>query len=135
MSPVVEKLLPYLDATSTLHLLQSGISCLKQHLQRTSVVWMKIVNRTLPPGEFKIVTGEFISLQDFNNRTREAFEEKRIQLASLINLLKMLDKPNSHILQLLDVICQKSPPNPGWWEGIPPSDPSRFAALTMIPPT
>merc|ERR1711971_174569 len=73
MSPVVEKLLPYLDASSTLHLVQSGISCLKQHLQTTSVVWRKLVNRV-----------------------RETFEEKRILMASLIDLLKMLDKPDSH---------------------------------------
>ena len=113
MSPVVEKLLPYLDASSTLHLVQSKISCLKQHLQTTSVVWKKLVNRTLPPGDFKVEIEQGM-LRDSNrvnytNRVRESFEEKRILMASLVNLLKMLEKPDSHILHLLEVICAKSP--------------------------
>ena len=36
VSPVVEKLLPYLDATSTLRLIQSGITCILKLLQGTS---------------------------------------------------------------------------------------------------
>ena len=36
VSPVVEKLLPYLDATSTRRLIQSGITCILKLLQGTS---------------------------------------------------------------------------------------------------
>ena len=132
MSPVVEKLLPYLDASSTLHLVQSKISCLKQHFQRTSVVWKKLVNRTFPPGDFKVRIGD----QLLANRVRPSFEEKRILIASLIDLLKMLDKPDSHILHLLEMICKKSPPDvtPGWdVQAIQISSPSNGSSYLVSP--
>jgi len=110
MSPAVEKLLPYLDSSSTLHLVQSKISCLKQHLQSTSVVWKKLVSRTLPPGDFKVRIGRPCLAFD-PDRVRESFEEQRILMASLIDLLKMLEKPDSHILHLIEMICKKSPPD------------------------
>ena len=84
---LLEKLLPYLDASSTLHLVQSRISCLKQHLQRTSVVWKKLVSRTLPPRDFKIGTEQTMFRLDYSKSVRESYEEKRALMVSLINLL------------------------------------------------
>ena len=105
MSPVVEKLLPYLDTTTTLRLLQSGTSCLLKHLQRDAMVWKKLVQRTLPDN-YKIGAAP---LWTYSTRVREAFEEKRVQLGSLINILKMLEEPNSYMVYLLQLICEKSP--------------------------
>ena len=45
---LVEKLLPFLDCTSTLRLAQSKISCIVNHLQQHPAVWMKIITRVLP---------------------------------------------------------------------------------------
>ena len=100
VSPVVEKLLPYLDSTSTLHLLESGISCLFKHLQRSPFVWKKLVNRSVP-GDCEIGVAYQLYYQIYNDRVRESFEEKQIRMATLINILKMRDQPNSHILYLV----------------------------------
>ena len=106
VSPVVEKLLPYLDSASALHLLQSGITCLLKHLQYSPVVWRKLVRRTLP-GDYEIGVDQ-LYYHKYNDRVRESFEEKQIQMASLINILKMLDEPKPHILHLLEVICERT---------------------------
>ena len=111
VSPVVEKLLPYLDSTSTLHLVESGISCLFKHLQRSPFVWKKLVKRSVP-GDYEIGVDQ-LYYQKYNDRVRESFEEKQTQMATLINILKMLDQPNSHILHLLEVICERSRAIPG----------------------
>ena len=111
VSPVVEKLLPYLDATSTLHLVQSGITCLLKHLQYSSVVWRKLVKRSLP-GDYEIGVDQ-LYYHKYNDRVRETFEEKQIQMASLFNILKMLDEPKSHVLHLLEVICERTPADMG----------------------
>ena len=105
MSPVVEKLLPFLDVTDTLHLHQSGTMCLLKHLQRDAVVWKKLVLRALPEN-YKVEWG-----YNYNTRARDALVEKRVELGSLIDILKMLEEPNSYLLYLLQLICEKSPPD------------------------
>ena len=90
VSPVVEKLLPYLDSASALHLLQSGITCLLEHLQYSPVIWRKLVRRTLP-GDYEIGVDQ-LYYHKYHDRVRESFEEKQIQLASLINILKIARK-------------------------------------------
>ena len=114
---LMEKLLPYLDASSALSLAQSRISCLLQHLQRTSVVWNKLVQRTLP-GDNKIPD---LDNQEYWNRVSESFQEKRVPILSLVTILKMMENAKSHELHLLHVICEKSPPdvNPRWNLGEP----------------
>ena len=80
---LVEKLLPFLDAASTLCLAQSKISCILQMLQRSSVVWDKMVRRTLP-GELKIMysldnEGLWnLDSEEHSNKVRESFQEKRV---------------------------------------------------------
>ena len=101
---LVEKLLPYLDAMSTLSLAQTRISCLLQHLQRTSVVWNKLVERTLP-GDHMI---PHLAGGEYWNRVSESFQEKRLQILSLVNILKMMKNAKPYELHLLHAICEKS---------------------------
>ena len=101
---LVERLLPFLDTTSTVQLAQSEISCVVKLLKKNPALWKKIVERTFP-GDFKLGLYEV----DYYNRVRESFEEKRVKVVGLVSILKMMDKPNSHISQLLEVICEKSP--------------------------
>ena len=101
---LVERLLPFLDTTSTVQLAQSEISCVVKLLKNNPALWKKIVERTFP-GDFKLGLYEV----DYYNRVRESFEEKRVKVVGLVSILKMMKKPNSHISQLLEVICEKSP--------------------------
>ena len=50
---LLEKLLPYLDADTTLSLAQPKISCLVKHLKDYPEVWIKMVQRALP-GDNKV---------------------------------------------------------------------------------
>ena len=93
---LVENLLPYLDTTSTVQLAQSKISCVVELLKSNPALWMKMVERTLPE-DFKLEVPD------------ESFEEKRVKVVGLVSILKMMGKPNSHISQLLGVICEKFP--------------------------
>ena len=101
---LVEMLLSFLDTTSTVQLAQSEISCVVKLLENNPALWKKIVERTFP-GDFKLGLYEV----DYYNRVRESFEEKRVKVVGLVSILKMMKKPNSHISQLLEVICEKSP--------------------------
>ena len=89
---VVERLLIFLDANSTLRLAQSRISCTLHVLEHTPTAWNKLVKRTA--GMFELLAG---------------FDEKRALITPLVDILKMLDDPNSHALDLLEVICEKFP--------------------------
>ena len=108
---LLEKLLPYLDAGTTLRLAQSKISCLVQHLKDYPEVWIKMVQRTLP-GDNKVDT----AVWSYWNRVMESFEEKRVKMRNLAGILKMVDDTDSqvsHLRHLLDTICVKSPPDDG----------------------
>ena len=85
---VVETLLCFLDATSTLRLAESRISCTLHLLQHTTTAWNKLVKRGV--GMFKPLPG---------------FVGKRPLILPLVHILQMLDDPNIHTLDLLDVIC------------------------------
>ena len=56
MPDLVDKLLPFLDPSSTLCLAKSKISCVLQILQHRSVPWDKMVRRTLS-GNFQVQRG------------------------------------------------------------------------------
>ena len=106
---LLEKLLPYLDADTTLSLAQSKISCLVKHLKDYPEVWIKMVQRTLP-GDNKVGPAEW----GYWNRVRESFEGKRVKMQNLAGILKMVDDADSqvsHLRHLLDTICVKSPPD------------------------
>ena len=108
---LLEKLLPYLDADTTLSLAQSKISCLVQHLKDYPEVWIKMVQRTLP-GDNKVEP----TILGYWNRVKESFEGKRVKMQNLAGILKMVDDADSqvsHLRHLLDTICVKSPPDDG----------------------
>ena len=63
-SDLVEKILPYLDLASILHLAESKISCTIKILQETTSEWNKLVRRTLPE-EFKIEPGGLYPFEYF----------------------------------------------------------------------
>ena len=95
---LVEKLLPFLDATSTLSLAQSKISCVLHILQQRSAPWDKMVRRTLSDS-LKIMWSRDRSLdgmlildsEEHANRVSESFQEKRVQLLSLVGVFKLID--------------------------------------------
>ena len=108
---LLEKLLPYLDADTSLSLAQSKISCLVQHLKDYPEVWIKMVQRILP-GDNKVELEP--TLWIYWNSVRESFEGKRVKMQNLAGILKMVDDADSqvsHLRHLLDTICVKSPPD------------------------
>ena len=111
---LIEKLLPFLDPTSTLRLAESNISSVLQILQEGSVVWNNLVKRTLP-GDHKIDYDRsryFCGDREYWTRVNEALLEKRVQILILINILKRMNDANSDKLHhVLNVICEKSPPD------------------------
>ena len=108
---LMEKLLPFLDPTSTLRLVESNKTCILEFLQGSSVAWNNMVRRALP-GDHKIDIGRFASPREYWTRVNESFLEKRVQILILIDILKRMDNANSHKLhQVLNVICEKSPPD------------------------
>ena len=105
---LVERLLIFLDASSTMHLAQAHRITL-QRLQFKSV-WLKLVKRSCPRGENR------------NWPIQEAdVEKKRTLVGFLVGILKMFDVENSLQLELelLGVICTRFPvvspyrPGPG----------------------
>lgn len=112
---LVEKLLPFLDAASTLSLAQSKISCIIQLFQFSTVVWDKMVRRSLPGGlniiHSRDSESEYIrrnlDSELHSNRVRETFGELRVQLLNLIDILKMMDDAKFQKRHhLLDVISE-----------------------------
>ena len=93
---LLEKLLPYLDAGTTLRLAQSKISCLVQHLKDYPEVWIKMVQRTLP-GDNKVEPALYWR---YWNRVRESFEGKRVKMQNLAGILKMVDDADSQVSHL-----------------------------------
>ena len=102
MPDLVDKLLPFLDPSSTLCLAKSKISCVLQILQHRSVPWDKLVRRTLS-GNFQTTwnsDSEFwkkrlLAGDDCEDRMEaEAFQEKRVRLLSLVGIFK-IDAINS----------------------------------------
>ena len=123
---LLENLLPYLDSGSTFCLVQAKISCILNLLQKTTdtetgtVQWNKLVKRSLPE-DFKI-DDDNLSDVVYYARVREAYDENRVSLLALISILKTMDDAtaiNSHMLHLLDVICEKGVPDKrqGLWRG------------------
>ena len=100
---LVEKLLPFLDAQSTLCLVQSEFSCTLDILQDSEnpSIWIKLIGRSL--------TGinEIEGFGALFNVGRATFEEKREQVVPLIAILKLMKDANPHILNLLEAIIQK----------------------------
>lgn len=103
----MEKLLPFLDAESTLSLARSKISKCLDILQdkENPSNWRKMIKRSLPDNirlERMPTRGEDLNL------LRATFEQMGEQLKPLVDMLKLMKDSNSPMQDLLKAICDKS---------------------------
>ena len=90
---MVDMLLPFLDIQSTLNLAQNHKVTRK--ILGSSAAWKKLIRRSC------------VSDQNFYT-----FEPKHEDAARLhMGMLKLMEDPKAHILDLLDAICQRFPEN------------------------
>ena len=92
---LVEKLLPFLDLESTFHLAQTHQ--LTQDILQGSHIWNKLIMRTL--------------LQDGGLGENSLLEEKIEAVKLLVAILKLMKDPKLNMLDLLDTICKRCPPD------------------------
>ena len=96
----VEKLLPFLDAFSTLNLAQAQAQANpKKHPMITEILigtsnWAKFIKRTCP---------------DLANLGIWNIGEKKAEMRPIIEVLKLLGKPQAHLLKLLHLLLDKLP--------------------------
>ena len=103
---LVERLLPFLDDETKLQLVLSQVGCTLKVLQCTSVS-RKLIKRTFP-GNSQVQLGE---------------EGENIKC--LVEILKMMEEPNSYMLDLLEALCEKIPSLPD--STIPTGDVVKFS--------
>lgn len=96
----VEKLLPFLDASSTLNLAQAQAQANpKQHPLITEILigtfnWTRFIKRTCP---------------DLANLGKQNLEQKKAEMGPIIEVLKLMGKPQAHLLKLLHLLHDKLP--------------------------
>ena len=97
MPELVEKLLPFLDLESTLHLAQTHE--LTQDILQGSFAWNKLIRRS--------------RLQDGGSLGEDAglLEEKIDAVKLLVAILKLMKDPKANMLDLLDTVCTRCPPD------------------------
>ena len=97
MPELVEKLLPFLDLESTLHLAQTHE--LTQDILQGSFAWNKLIRRS--------------RLQDGGSLGEDAglLEEKIDAVKLLVAILKLMKDPKANMLDLLDTVCKRCPPD------------------------
>ena len=76
---LVEKILPFLDLTSTLSLVQSKV--MSRKILQGGIVWNRLIRRSSPLDELAVV-------------------------AKLVQILKLMKEPTTLMLDLLDLICE-----------------------------
>ena len=103
---LMEKLLPFLDAQSTLCLVQSEFSCTLDILQdqENPSIWIKLARRVVPFSYGEQMGSE--RLADLEERLAEVMTE----VNHLVGILKMMDNKLIPLLDLLDIICERFPP-------------------------
>ena len=104
---LMEKLLPFLDAQSTLSLARSKISKCLDLLQdkENPSNWKNLIKRSLPDN-FRL---ERMPTREADlNLLRATFEQAREQMSPLIDILKLMKDSNSQMQDLLKVLCEKS---------------------------
>ena len=95
---LVENLISFLDPASILALAKT--STLTRKIMRRGLNWSRLIKRTCPEQSI-------ILQQPFEGGLATA--EKALE--PIIEILQVLDKTESHLLQLLDIICQRFPSN------------------------
>ena len=91
---LVEKLLPFLDLDSTLHLAQTH--GLTRELLKKSFVWNKLIRRSCPSHDGK----------DFHDFT-PSHDEKMSTVLRLVAILKLVKTPKVLVMDLLELICAR----------------------------
>lgn len=107
---LMDKFLSFLDSRSIVCLAQSRIGCTLNLLQHNSLAWSKLIRRTLP-GDHKIERA--LSSVEYWSIVRDMYKEKKIKVGHLVDILRMMDDSTFPMLDLLEVICEKSPPDMG----------------------
>ena len=98
----VEKLLPFLDASSTLNLAQAQAQANpKKHPLITEILigtfnWTRFIKRTCP---------DLSNLRDWDG----SLEQKKAEMGPIIEVLKLMGKPQAHLLKLLHLLLDKLP--------------------------
>ena len=92
-SELLEHLLPFLDLQTTLNLAKTHD--LTRNIFKSSVSWKKLIRRNL-----------------LDDR-----EPRREVVINLVELLKLVDGPGAHLLDLLDAMCMKKFPDGAWLIG------------------
>ena len=90
---LLEHLLPFLDLQTTLNLAKTHD--LTRNIFKSSVSWKKLIRRNL-----------------LDDR-----EPRREVVINLVELLKLVDGPGAHLLDLLDAICMEKFPDGAWLIG------------------
>ena len=91
---LVEKLLPFLDLDSTLHLAQTHR--VTKELLNKSFVWNKLIRRSCPSHDGK----------DFHDFT-PSHDEKMSTVLRLVSILKLVKTPKVLVMDLLELICAR----------------------------
>ena len=98
---LVEKLLPYLDLETTFNLAQTH-KLTREVLQKRSI-WRKLIRRGC----------HYDEEQDFYNHERDFYNyvpphhAKIAQLKKLVEILKLFKSPEAHLLDLLELVCER----------------------------
>ena len=98
---LVEKLLPYLDLETTFNLAQTH-KLTREVLQKRSI-WRKLIRRGC----------HYDEEQNFYNYERDFFNyvpphlAKIAQLKKLIKILQLFKSPEAHLLDLLELVCER----------------------------
>ena len=91
---LVEKLLPFLDLDTTLHLAQTHR--VTRELLNKSFVWNKLIRRSCPSHDGK----------DFHDFT-PSHDEKMSTVLRLVAILKLVKTPKVLVMDLLELICAR----------------------------
>ena len=89
---LLSQLLPFLDLSSILNL-ANQLPLIPQLLQRRAI-WRDLVGRT-------------IDLINFDEEYDEGYEEDYQKVEQLVGILKMMERPEARLQDLLDAICEE----------------------------
>ena len=98
---LVEKLLPYLDLETTFNLAQTH-KLTREVLQKRSI-WRKLIRRGC----------HYDEEQEFYNHERDFYNcvpphlAKIAQLKKLVEILKLFKSPEAHLVDLLELVCER----------------------------
>ena len=93
---MVERLMPFLDAQSTLALVKA-LPLALEVIQR-KFMWIKLVRRVCP-----------FDTDDGVAEFEETLADDRRKVMPLVEILKMIEDPNLRLLDLLHIICERFP--------------------------